>query len=99
MSKEGKDSTYRPKSRTMKGPTRESKRIKSKDQVDYAEVDLISSDTESEGTIINSESGFGSVKLEPTLPELDLDSERFQDAWTPVLLDTRLLRSLISLPG
>ena len=59
MSREGKDSTYRPKSRTTKGPTRESRRIKSKDQVDYAEVELISSDTESEGTIINSELGLG----------------------------------------
>jgi len=31
----------------------------------------------------NSYSGFENVKLKPTLSELDLDSQRFLDAWTP----------------
>ena len=64
MSREGRDTTYRTTTRTGKGLAWESTRIKSKEQVDYAEVEIISSDMESEGTIVNSESGFQFVLIE-----------------------------------
>ena len=83
MSREGRDSTYKPKSKTARGLTWESSRVRSRDQVDYAEVEGITSDTASEGTIENIESGFGSIKQEQNFAELDLDCERFEDTWTP----------------
>ena len=82
MSREGRDSTYRAKARQVKGPTSESTRIRGKEQVDYKEVEIISSDTESEEIIINSESGIGSIKQEPHLGEQELGGDNFLDTWS-----------------
>ena len=51
--------------------------------MDYAEVEVITSDTASQGTIENSESGYGSIKQEQNFPELDLDCERYEYTRTP----------------
>ena len=71
MSGEGRDSTYKSTLKTTKGPVRESRRLKK--QVDYSEVELVLSDSDSEGTIFNSESGIESIKLEPGITELGLE--------------------------
>ena len=60
---------------------RESRRLKK--QVDYSEVKLVVSDSDSEGTIFNSESGIESIKLESGVTELGLECERSVDVWTP----------------
>ena len=41
----------------QKGPTRESRRKRQTKQVDYCDVEIVTSDSDSEGTIVNSESG------------------------------------------
>ena len=67
MSGEERDRTYKPtkkaeqKDRTVQ---RQSGRRNTR-RVDYTEVEVISSGCESEETVIESESGIGSVKLEP----------------------------------
>ena len=84
MSGEGRDSTYKSTLKTTKGPVRESRRLKK--QVDYSEVELVLSDSDSEGTIFNSESGIESIKLEPGITELGLECERSVDVCTPGML-------------
>ena len=85
MSKRGRDTGKRPTKRSA-APTRMSSKINQVGPVNYAETDLTTPDTEREGTIVGSDSGFGSVKL-----EVDLDSEQIEaegdwveDTWTPI---------------
>ena len=79
MSGEGRDDTYKPKTKTQKGPVRESRRQRQTRQVDYSEVEIVPSDSDSEGTTANSESSIGSVKLEPGVTELGLESDKSVD--------------------
>ena len=60
---------------------RESRRLKK--QVDYSEAEIVRSDSDSEGTIFNSESGIENIKLEPEVSELGLECGRSVDVLTP----------------
>ena len=62
MSERGKDKGNQLTKKVA--PTRESPRIKRVGPINYTEVDISDSGMESEGTIVASESGFGSTKLE-----------------------------------
>jgi len=83
MSGEGRDSTYNPRKKTEKRPVMKSRIIRKKNQVDYSEVEIVTSDSDSEGTIANSESGIGNINLESGLTELELENDRSVDIWTP----------------
>ena len=82
MSSEGKDSTHRPKTKTAKGPARESTRIRRRELVDYSEVETIDSDTSGEHTLVQSESDFGSEQLKQEFKEETLGSDGFLNTWT-----------------
>ena len=84
MSGEGRDSIYKPTLKTARGPVRESRRVNK--QADYSEVELVTSDSNSEGTAVNSESGIESIKLEPGVTELELGSERDSAFWKSGIL-------------
>ena len=73
------DSTYRPKIRMERGPARESNRTRRREQVDYSEAESFESDTSSENTLVESESGFRKVK---ELGERLVESDWFQESWT-----------------
>ena len=81
MSGEGRDSTYNPKRKTQKGFARETRRRNTR-QGDYTEMEVVSSGSDNEGTIISSESGVGSVKTESGLGEQELQGEDVFDSWT-----------------
>ena len=81
MSSEGRDSAYIHKQKTSQGLMRELRKRNTR-PVDYKEVDVVSSGSESEGTIIESESGIDSIKLEPGLGDQELDGDKLVDNWT-----------------
>ena len=61
MSERGKV-TGKPNTKRRTASTRTSSRIKQVGPVNYTELDLSTSETESESTIVGSKSSFGSVK-------------------------------------
>ena len=80
MSERGGDKRSQPKKK--QAPTRTSTRIRKVGPVNYKEVDITDSDTESEDTVLDSESGFGSVKLEIEGQEVETDWEHKDSLWT-----------------
>ena len=62
MSERGKDKRKQSTKRAV--PRRVSSRIHQVGPINYTELDLSLSETESESTIVGSESGFGSKKVE-----------------------------------
>ena len=85
MSREGRDSTYKPtKSTTQKertGPRQAAKR--NTKRIDYTEVEVIVSGSDTDKTLTDSESGFSSVKLEPVEKGARVQREGLRDTWTP----------------
>ena len=81
MSKGEKDTGKLPTRRTAE-PTKVSSRIKQVGPVNYAELDLSTSDTESESTVVGSESGFGSIKLEGEMEQIDIEGDELTHTWT-----------------
>ena len=63
MSRSSEDTTYKPKTR-ISGQQRYPSRKRQTGKINYSEVEEIESDTDSELTVRNSESGFGDVKQE-----------------------------------
>ena len=74
MSRREQDQDYKPKRTTIR-PSRSSKRVKPVDPTDYSEVEQEESDTDSELTLLGSESGFGSeIKSEIGVEQGTIDS-------------------------
>ena len=63
MSRCSEDTTYQPKTR-ISGQQKFPSRKRQTGKINYSEVEEIESDTDSELTVGNSESGFGDVKQE-----------------------------------
>ena len=82
--KERKGHKLQSKKRKISGQVRTSSRIRQGEQINYAKIDLVESDTDSEFTLCGSESGFGSVKEEP-----DTGLEQREASWTPLTLRNR----------
>ena len=87
MSERGGDKRSQPKKK--QAPTRVSTRIRKVGPVNYKEVDITDSDTESEDTVLDSESGFGSVKLEIEGQEVETDWEHKDSLWTRCTEESR----------
>ena len=72
MSREEKDFTYKPiKQIHQTGRERERQSRRTTKRVNYREIEILSSGPESDG---ESESGFGSIKLEPSVEPLEVES-------------------------
>ena len=85
MSGEEKDRTYKPTmkvDRRKRAAQRPTSRRHNR-QVNYTEIDVISSSGVSEETVILSESGVGSIKLEPGEVEQELYGEDLRESWMP----------------
>ena len=79
MSERGKDKGKQPRKKTV--PTRSSSRILAVGPVNYKEVELTTSEEDSEGTLEGSESGFGSIKLEGEAGEQE--TLLLESTWMP----------------
>ena len=81
-----KHSRYNSKKQPL-GPVRHSSRIKQVRKVNYSELEVVESDSESE-FVANSESGFGSINGEPyQKEEVQLDIE--EETWNPRTLSSK----------
>ena len=88
MSVEKRDRTYKPTKKVdqrERAAQRPASRRHTR-QVNYTEIEVISSSGVSEETVIESESGVGSIKLELGEVEQELYGEDLGDSWTPGML-------------
>ena len=92
ISGEERDIPYKPNKKASRNTyiaKRQSSRTSSR-RVDYTEQLTISSGEESDGTVINSESGFeGSVKLELVEQSAEVSWESSNTRWTPGTIKSR----------
>ena len=87
MSERGGDKRSQPKKK--QAPTRASTMIRKVGPVNYKEVDITDSDTESEDSVLDSESGFGSIKLEIEGQEVETDWEHKDSLWNRCTEESR----------
>ena len=91
MSGEERDRTYKTKGRaekTLRGTPRRTT-TRTTGRIDYKETEVISSGSDSEETIVGSESGIGSSKLEREDSVPLLEGDRDRNLWTPGTLTSR----------
>ena len=83
MSRCSEDTTYQQKTR-ISGQQKFPSRKRQTGKINYSEVEEIESDTDSELTVGNSESGFGDVKQ-----EMETDLYLGEDTWTPTTFSNK----------
>ena len=89
MSREGSDTSYRPKRRLHLSETEHRRsRCPRSSRVDYKEVEVLSG-SDSEETIVDSELGRQSVKLEREGSVPGFEGETEENLWTPDTLKSR----------
>ena len=88
MSRENRDTSYRRSKKGNQSSLEERWQTSRRHirKVDYRENVLLSSEEDSEDTLVPSESGFGSVKQEP---DLEVEWETRDSQWTPQTLKVR----------